>query len=56
MGLVVQSEPGEIFDVELDENLKRANDLIAEDNRKRLQVHRIRAIDVMGSVGAGKPP
>jgi hydrogenase nickel incorporation protein HypB len=50
----VQSEPGEIFDIELDENLKRANDLIAEENRRQLQAHGVRAIDVMGSVGAGK--
>ncbi len=50
----VESEPGEIFDIELDENLKRANDLIAEENRKELQNHSVRAIDVMGSVGSGK--
>lgn len=50
----VESEPGEIFDIELDENLKRANDLIAEENRKELQNHNVRAIDVMGSVGSGK--
>jgi hydrogenase nickel incorporation protein HypB len=54
MTQIVQSEPGEIFDIELDENLKRANDLIAEENRTQLQKHGIRAIDVMGSVGAGK--
>ncbi len=54
MTQIVQSEPGEIFDIELDENLKHANDLIAEENRKQLQKHGIRAIDVMGSVGAGK--
>jgi len=50
----VESEPGEIFDIELEENLKRANDLIAEENRKELQNHNVRAIDVMGSVGSGK--
>jgi hydrogenase nickel incorporation protein HypB len=50
----VQGEPGEIFDIELDENLKRANELIADENRKRLQKHGILAIDVMGSVGSGK--
>ena len=54
MTYTVQSEPGEIFDIELDENLKRANDLIAEENRRQLQKHGISAIDVMGSVGAGK--
>ena len=50
----VQGEPGEIYDIELDENLKRANELIADENRKRLQRHGILAIDVMGSVGSGK--
>ena len=54
MPRTVQGEPGEIFDIELDENLKRANDLIAEENRRQLQAHGVRAIDVMGSVGAGK--
>jgi len=54
MTYTVQSEPGEIFDIELDENLKRANDLIADENRKQLLKHGIRTIDVMGSVGAGK--
>jgi len=50
----VQGEPGEIFDIELDENLKQANDLIADENRRQLQKHAIHAIDVMGSVGSGK--
>ena len=50
----VQGEPGEIYDIELDENLKRANDLIADENRKQLQKHGIRVVDVMGSVGSGK--
>lgn len=54
MTYTVQSEPGEIFDIELDENLKRANDLIADENRRQLLKHGIRAIDVMGSIGAGK--
>jgi len=50
----VQSEPGEIFDIELDENLKKANDLIAEENRIQLKKHGVQAIDVMGAVGSGK--
>jgi hydrogenase nickel incorporation protein HypB len=54
MTQTVQGEPGEIFDIELDENLKRANELIADENRKRLQKHGILAIDIMGSVGSGK--
>jgi len=54
MTQTVQSEPGEIFDIELDENLKRANDLIADENKRELQGHGVHAIDVMGSIGAGK--
>jgi len=54
MTYTVQGERGEIFDIELDENLKRANELIADENRKQLRNHGIRAIDVMGSVGSGK--
>jgi len=54
MTQTVQGEPGEIYDIELDENLKRANDLIADENRKQLQKHGIHAVDVMGSVGSGK--
>lgn len=54
MTYTVQGEPGEIFDIELDENLKRANELLADENRRQLQKHGIRTIDVMGSVGSGK--
>ena len=50
----VESEPGEVFDIELDENLKRANDQIAEENRRILEMHGVRAVDVMGSIGSGK--
>jgi len=50
----VESGPGEIFDIELDENLKRANDQIAEENRRLLEMHGVRAVDVMGSIGSGK--
>jgi len=54
MTRTVQGEPGEIFDIELDENLRRANDLIAYENRRELQKHGIHAVDVMGAVGSGK--
>jgi hydrogenase nickel incorporation protein HypB len=50
----VESKPGEIFDIELDENLKRANDQIAEENQRLLQKHGVQAIDIMGSIGSGK--
>lgn len=54
MTYTVQGEPGEIFDIELDENLRRANDEIANENQQLLRKHGVRAIDVMGSIGSGK--
>jgi len=50
----VQGEPGEVYDIELDENLKRANDLIADENRRQLEEHSVLGVDVMGSIGSGK--
>ena len=54
VGDVVVAEEGEIFDIELEESLLEANRRLAEQNRALLDRHGVRAIDVMGSVGAGK--
>ena len=51
---VVKSEEGEIFDIELEEDLLEKNRLLAEENRRLLDQHRVIAIDIMGSVGSGK--
>jgi hydrogenase nickel incorporation protein HypB len=51
---VIRAAEGEIFDVELDENILRANRELAEENRDLLQKNNVVAIDVMGSIGAGK--
>ena len=51
---VVKADEGEIFDIELDESVLKANAELAEKNRELLRKHGITAIDVMGSVGAGK--
>ena len=51
---IIRSDKGEIFDIELDEDLLRRNRELAEKNRKFLDSHRILAIDIMGSVGSGK--
>jgi len=51
---VVRAEEGEIFDIELEESLLRANEEIAEKNRALLARYGVRAIDVMGSIGSGK--
>lgn len=51
---VVKAEEGEVFDIELDENILEANQKLADENRVLLKKHDIQAIDVMGSIGAGK--
>lgn len=51
---VVKAGEGEIFDVELEESVLRENRKLAEKNRELLNRHGITAIDVMGSIGAGK--
>jgi hydrogenase nickel incorporation protein HypB len=51
---VIKSEEGESLDIELDADLLRENERIAEENKKFLRERGIVAIDVMGSVGSGK--
>ena len=51
---VVRAEEGEVYDVELSEDLLEANQHLAEDNKKFLHKNGVRAIDVMGSIGSGK--
>lgn len=51
---VVKAEEGEIFDIELDENILKANAELAQQNRELLRKQGVKAIDVMGSIGAGK--
>ena len=51
---VVTSSEGEVFDVELEVDILKENRRLADENKKRLLSHRVRAIDVMGSVGSGK--
>ena len=51
---VVRAEEGEIFDVELSEDLLKANQRFAEENKRFLHENGVRAIDVMGSIGSGK--
>ena len=51
---VIRAGEGEVFDVELDENILKANRMLAEENRDFLKKNNVVAIDVMGSIGAGK--
>jgi len=51
---IVRAEEGEIYDVELDINILKANERLADENRKILRKYGVKAIDVMGSIGSGK--
>ena len=51
---VVKAEEGEIYDIELDADLLKANEELAEKNKELLQKYGVLAIDVMGATGAGK--
>jgi len=51
---VIMAEEGEVFDIELEEDIMRRNDELALQNRHFLDKRGIRGIDVMGAVGSGK--
>jgi hydrogenase nickel incorporation protein HypB len=51
---VVKAEEGEIYDIELEADLLKANEELATKNRELLKKHGVIAIDVMGSIGSGK--
>ncbi len=53
-GEVVSPGEGEVFDIELEEELLEANRRLAEENRRMLDDLGVKAIDVMGSIGSGK--
>ena len=50
----VKAEENEVFDIELNIDILKANQKLAEENRKLLQKNGIKAIDIMGAIGAGK--
>ncbi|MFQ6095989.1 MAG: hydrogenase nickel incorporation protein HypB [Candidatus Bathyarchaeia archaeon] len=51
---VVRAEEGEIYDIELDVNILKANERLADENKRLLRRYDVQAIDVMGSIGSGK--
>ena len=51
---VVKADEGEIFDVELEENILKANQELADENKELLRKNGVMTIDIMGSIGAGK--
>jgi len=50
----IKAKEGQIFDIELEEDLLKRNEELAGKNRILLDKNKVRAIDVMGSVGSGK--
>lgn len=50
----IKAQEGEIFDIELEEDLLRKNEELARQNRKILDKYKILAVDIMGSIGTGK--
>jgi len=51
---VVKHDEGEVFDIELEESILKANEDLAAKNSELLQRHGVKAIDIMGSIGSGK--
>ena len=51
---VVKAEKGEVYDIELEADILKANEKLAEENKELLRKHRVVAIDVMGAIGSGK--
>jgi len=51
---VVKAEEGEIYDIELEADLLKANEELAGKNRELLRKHGVMTIDVMGAIGSGK--
>lgn len=50
----IEAKEGEVFDIELEEDLLKRNEELARKNKGLLDKNRVIAIDIMGSVGAGK--
>jgi len=51
---VVKAEEGEVYDIELEADILKVNEKLAEENKELLREHRVVAIDVMGAIGSGK--
>lgn len=51
---IIRPDKGEALDIELDEDILRRNRELADENKKLLDKHGVLAIDIMGSVAAGK--
>jgi hydrogenase nickel incorporation protein HypB len=51
---IIEAQPDEIYDIELEHSLLEANEKLAKSNRALLDNHGVTAIDFMGAIGSGK--
>ncbi len=51
---VIKSSEGEALDIELEEDFLKANERIANLNRKMFDRYNVKVFDIMGSIGSGK--
>jgi hydrogenase nickel incorporation protein HypB len=51
---VVKAEEGEVFDIELEADILKANEKLARENKELLRKRGVQAIDIMGAIGSGK--
>ncbi|NHV45924.1 MAG: hydrogenase nickel incorporation protein HypB [Candidatus Verstraetearchaeota archaeon] len=51
---VIKSSEGEALDIELEEDFLKANEKIANLNRKMFNRYNVKVFDIMGSIGSGK--
>ena len=54
MAEVIEAQPDEIYDIELEHSLLEANEKLAKENRALLDRNGSTAIDFMGAIGSGK--
>jgi hydrogenase nickel incorporation protein HypB len=51
---VIEVSEGEVYDIELEQNLLSANLILAQENAALFESFGIRTFDVMGAIGSGK--
>lgn len=52
--LIIKADDDEVLDIELEEDFIKANERMADLNRKTFDRHGVKVIDFMGSIGSGK--
>ncbi len=51
---IIEAQPDEIYDIELEHSLLEANAKLAQENRALLDKNGVTSIDFMGAIGSGK--